>query len=535
MHKKYPVVIHAVLLLFCLLFLFGMFVERTDTGGVIDSRRVQPTCQEINYTEMVEENDPDAPVGVTRIFHFQLNSDLAGKQLMFYVINANTRVYIQGKRVYDWSRNTSNPVSGTGCYWVNLPLIRADSGKEVVVEIQPIYRATVDRTITFYEGVRYPLFWKLFRHDALFLLIGVLLVIFGIFYLLIGVYYRMKMQSALYLSPLGMVAVLVGLWKIADTRLITWLIPGHALFFSYLSMFSIMFAPFFVALYIHMSARKTGSIRKVTSVLLVVNAVLVLAAFAAHLLRLLALRESQELYNYCILVQALFLLVFEICIYPKHKDDMRHRLFLLSMILLMAMGTLDILHFLLVRSSNSLFFIMIGVLVYIIAVGVFTMRGTQDKLFRDKATGLYNRNKCNELIHTGVISDKHLCFMMFDLNGLKKTNDNFGHDAGDQMIESFAAVLRRCIPAGNFIGRSGGDEFVGIIYNTDETRVKQIISNIREQIESFNQAEDRGWQLGTAVGYAFAEEAPDRSYTTLYELADQRMYENKRAMKAART
>ncbi len=68
----------------------------------------------------------------------------------------------------------------------------------------------------------------------------------------------------------------------------------------------------------------------------------------------------------------------------------------------MAMGTLDILHFLLVRSSNSLFFIMIGVLVYIIAVGVFTMRGTQDKLFRDKATGLYNRNKCNELIHTGV-------------------------------------------------------------------------------------------------------------------------------------
>ena len=34
MHKKYPVVIHAVLLLFCLLFLFGMFVERTDTGAV---------------------------------------------------------------------------------------------------------------------------------------------------------------------------------------------------------------------------------------------------------------------------------------------------------------------------------------------------------------------------------------------------------------------------------------------------------------------------------------------------------------------
>lgn len=40
MHKKYPVVIHAVLLLFCLLFLFGMFVERTDTGGVIETAAV---------------------------------------------------------------------------------------------------------------------------------------------------------------------------------------------------------------------------------------------------------------------------------------------------------------------------------------------------------------------------------------------------------------------------------------------------------------------------------------------------------------
>ena len=39
MHKKYPVVIHAVLLLFCLLFLFGMFVERTDTGGSRPARK----------------------------------------------------------------------------------------------------------------------------------------------------------------------------------------------------------------------------------------------------------------------------------------------------------------------------------------------------------------------------------------------------------------------------------------------------------------------------------------------------------------
>ena len=63
---------------------------------------------------------------------------------------------------------------------------------------------------------------------------------------------------------------------------------------------------------------------------------------------------------------------------------------------------------------------MIGIVVYIVAIGILTLRNAQDKLFRDKATGLYNRNKCNELIHMGIAPDDRLCFMMFDLNGLKK-------------------------------------------------------------------------------------------------------------------
>lgn len=104
------------------------------------------------------------------------------------------------------------------------------------------------------------------------------------------------------------------------------------------------------------------------------------------------------------------------------------------------------------------------------------------------------------------------------------------------MIAKFAEVLRNSIPAGNFIGRSGGDEFISIIYNTDEERVKKIIADMQEQITVFNQENEHGvWQLGAAVGYAFVKEVGSRSYKDLYELADKRMYENKRAMKAVRT
>ena len=536
MKQKFPILVHSLLLVFSIIFLGILFFEKTNIGGVIDDRRASLSCQEIDYTETMEKDDPDAPIGITRLFRFTLHNELAGKQLMFYVINANTKIYIQGECVYDLHRDTSNPVGATGCYWVNLPLIRADNGKEVVVKIQPLYQATANRTMTFYDGSRYPLFWQLFRHDALFLLISILLVVFGILYLSVAFYYRIRLQMVLYLSPLGMVSILIGLWKIADTQLITWLIPGHDPFFSYLSMLSIMLTPFFIALFIYTSSQKNSAMRKATRILTVLNGFLVLCAFALHLLKIYALRDSQAIYNYIMLIQAVFLMAFELILYQKHKNNLRHKMFLLSMVLLMCAGALDIIWFWITHSSNSLFFTVLGVMIYIIAVGIFTLRGTQDKLFRDKATGLYNRNKCNELIHAGIVPDDRLCFLMFDLNGLKKTNDSLGHDAGDQMIAEFAAVLRKCIPAGNFIGRSGGDEFISIIYNTDESRVEHIVANIREQLTAANSANanlEKSWKLDAALGYAFAFEAKDRSYATLYDLADKRMYENKRAMKAS--
>ena len=307
-------------------------------------------------------------------------------------------------------------------------------------------------------------------------------------------------------------------------------------FFSYLSSIAILLLPFFVAMYINISARPHSTIQRAMYGLMIGNAVLVAIAGLLHLLRIVALRESQGMFVYLILAEAIFMIVLEFVIYPRHRNDMRHKLFMASVICLMLSILLDVLCFLIWHSSNLLFFTMIGIAVYIVAIGILTLRNAQDKLFRDKATGLYNRNKCNELIHMGIAPDDRLCFMMFDLNGLKKTNDNCGHDAGDQMIAKFAEVLRNSIPAGNFIGRSGGDEFISIIYNTDEERVKKIIADMREQITAFNQENEHGaWQLGAAVGYAFVNEVGSRSYMALYELADKRMYENKRAMKAVRT
>ena len=85
-----------------------------------------------------------------------------------------------------------------------------------------------------------------------------------------------------------------------------------------------------------------------------------------------------------------------------------------------------------------------------------------EKAYIDLATGLPNKNKCEEIltVHRNI-SKPTACFML-DLNDLKKVNDTLGHEMGDIMILNFAKLLRKVVPLQYFVGRFGGDEFIVI-------------------------------------------------------------------------
>ena len=85
----------------------------------------------------------------------------------------------------------------------------------------------------------------------------------------------------------------------------------------------------------------------------------------------------------------------------------------------------------------------------------------QRKVYLDDATGLPNKNKCEELLsETEPDADTGVC--SFDLNNLRRINDSRGHEAGDAYIRRFVICLRDSMPAEQFVGRAGGDEFLHI-------------------------------------------------------------------------
>ena len=124
--------------------------------------------------------------------------------------------------------------------------------------------------------------------------------------------------------------------------------------------------------------------------------------------------------------------------------------------------------------------------------------------------------------------------VMFDLNDLKKINDELGHGAGDIYIKSSSELICNTFKHSP-VFRIGGDEFVAIVKNTDYDERFELLEKFRSEVERL-QREDVPLvnRVSVASGMADSDEIENEDIETMFEKADERMYENKRLMKAKR-
>ncbi len=116
--------------------------------------------------------------------------------------------------------------------------------------------------------------------------------------------------------------------------------------------------------------------------------------------------------------------------------------------------------------------------------------------------------------------------LYFDINGLKRINDSFGHAAGDAAIRHVASALTRNVRESDFVGRLGGDEFGVILSNTGERAANDKAASLAAGIEA-RPFEWRGRGLALTVAYgAYAFNGGDDVAKALAE-ADRDMYARK--------
>lgn len=159
----------------------------------------------------------------------------------------------------------------------------------------------------------------------------------------------------------------------------------------------------------------------------------------------------------------------------------------------------------------------------------------KQKAYLDIHTGLPNKSRCEELLQdpSFISPEEPTGCLVFDLNNLKTVNDSLGHSAGDVLIANFARILRNTIPSMDFVGRCGGDEFLVILYHTDETQILGHLDVLKEEIERFNQY-GKHTPISYAFGWAVSTAYKECTLRTLFDKADHYMYQNKEKSKMGR-
>lgn len=154
----------------------------------------------------------------------------------------------------------------------------------------------------------------------------------------------------------------------------------------------------------------------------------------------------------------------------------------------------------------------------------------------DVLTGILNRRSGISLMHS-TLSQLHsehkesiICFV--DLNNLKTVNDRCGHQAGDDMIKDFCAVVKQHLSTEDIFFRYGGDEFIILFYQKGLHEAQRIWDGIQHAAEAYNRTSGKPYSLSASHGFYPYDPSRKISLDEIIHMADQEMYKEKLRMKS---
>jgi diguanylate cyclase (GGDEF)-like protein len=157
----------------------------------------------------------------------------------------------------------------------------------------------------------------------------------------------------------------------------------------------------------------------------------------------------------------------------------------------------------------------------------------EDYAYRDSLTHTYNRFYGMFTLNDWVDEKRRFTLVFADLDSLKYVNDEHGHSEGDEYIIRVANHLGTVSPA-VVVCRIGGDEFMLIIPDVGFSEAQDYMARISEEIENDEHLEGKDFRYSISYGIVAVDENNDLPPSSILSIADEKMYEYKRARKKER-
>jgi diguanylate cyclase (GGDEF)-like protein len=161
-------------------------------------------------------------------------------------------------------------------------------------------------------------------------------------------------------------------------------------------------------------------------------------------------------------------------------------------------------------------------------------RGLREQTIRDPLTSLFNRRYMEETLALEIAraarSGAPLSLVMCDVDHFKRFNDEFGHDAGDAVLQAVAAEMRNRFREGDVVCRFGGEEFTIIAPGSSAEELMPRVELVRQAITEISLRHGDRTLGSTSMSFGIAtwRQGMDRSGATLIKAADTALYQAKR-------
>jgi two-component system, cell cycle response regulator len=153
----------------------------------------------------------------------------------------------------------------------------------------------------------------------------------------------------------------------------------------------------------------------------------------------------------------------------------------------------------------------------------------------DPLTGISNRRAFMERLKAelerAARENAPLSIIMADIDHFKRVNDEYGHQAGDRVLQEFSRRLMKPARPYDFLGRYGGEEFIACLPNTNEAQARSIAERLRRGVEetAISRSDDANIPITASFGTASLRAgAGNDDVDRLIKRADDALYKAKR-------
>lgn len=331
--------------------------------------------EDVAYTERADEN---APLGIVQEYRMTL-TEFPGENtphLAFYARHQYVRVWIGDELVYSLMPAEENMIGKTvGLNWVMVHLQNHDLGSEVLVEITPVYESAVDNEPDFFIGSELGVYKNQLATDMPQIFLAIASMLTGLVFLVFGLVNLIRSKSEQGLVPLGIFAIIIGLWRMTDIRFTAFALSDRPVLLAYLSIATLMIA----IVPLHLYTVRNEKRRFLAYGYSIATSLVCLVQIILQVFQVKDFRETLTLSHIMIVVGVLSIIASAVINRKAHKLDSFLDKFL-PLIFIVGVS-IDVIIYFAADSSYNLLFSILSVVLF---VGISGGRTVYDHLHQEK-------------------------------------------------------------------------------------------------------------------------------------------------------